>query len=62
LPVVGIFAYILFGEVNIGRRRVARLRKVLEEMPDFPARNDSWIVAAASRSYYAGLLAAGVKI
>lgn len=28
----------------------------------FPARNDSWIVAAASRSYYPELLAAGVKI
>ncbi|MGO9391297.1 cardiolipin synthase [Rhodoblastus sp.] len=28
----------------------------------FPARNDSWSVAAASRSYYADLLAAGVKI
>src|SRR5436190_5938807 len=28
----------------------------------FPARNDSWIVAAASRSYYADLLAAGVCI
>lgn len=28
----------------------------------FPARNDSWIVAAASRSYYADLLAAGVRI
>ena len=28
----------------------------------FPARNDSWIVAAASRSYYADLLKAGVKI
>jgi cardiolipin synthase len=28
----------------------------------FPARNDSWIVAGASRSYYADLLAAGVKI
>jgi cardiolipin synthase len=27
-----------------------------------PARNDSWIVAAASRSYYADLLEAGVKI
>ena len=27
-----------------------------------PARNDSFIVAAASRSYYAELLAAGVKI
>src|SRR5205809_144951 len=28
----------------------------------FPARNDSWIVAAASRSYYSDLLAAGVLI
>jgi cardiolipin synthase len=28
----------------------------------FPARNDSWAVAAASRSYYAELLAAGVRI
>ncbi len=37
LPVVGILAYLLFGEVNIGRRRVARLRKVMERMPEFPA-------------------------
>lgn len=28
----------------------------------FPARNDSWVVAAASRSYYAELLEAGVQI
>jgi cardiolipin synthase len=28
----------------------------------FPAKNDSWIVGAASRSYYADLLAAGVRI
>ena len=28
----------------------------------FPARNDSWIVGAASRSYYEDLLSAGVKI
>ena len=28
----------------------------------FPARNNSWIVGAASRSYYADLLAAGVNI
>jgi cardiolipin synthase len=28
----------------------------------FPARNDSWVVGAASHSYYADLLAAGVKI
>ncbi len=28
----------------------------------FPARNDSWVVGAASRSYYSDLLAAGVRI
>jgi cardiolipin synthase len=28
----------------------------------FPARNDSWVVGAASRSYYGDLLAAGVRI
>jgi cardiolipin synthase len=27
-----------------------------------PARNDSWVVAAASRSYYRDLLAAGVRL
>lgn len=36
LPVAGILAYILFGEVNIGRRRVARLHKITECMPEFP--------------------------
>ena len=36
LPVFGILAYLLFGEVNIGRRRVARLRQVIGAMPSFP--------------------------
>jgi cardiolipin synthase len=33
LPVVGILAYILFGETNIGRKRATRAREVLESMP-----------------------------
>jgi cardiolipin synthase len=37
LPVFGILAYLLFGEVNIGRRRVARLRQVIGAMPSFPS-------------------------
>lgn len=37
LPVIGILAYLFFGEVNIGRRRVARARKILDRMPGFPA-------------------------
>ncbi|MCA9005237.1 MAG: cardiolipin synthase [Planctomycetaceae bacterium] len=33
LPVLGILAYLLLGEVNIGRRRVARMQKVFERLP-----------------------------
>jgi len=36
LPVAGMLAYILFGEVNLGRRRVARLQRVIAAMPAFP--------------------------
>lgn len=32
-PVVGILAYVLFGEVNPGRRHVARLREAFEKLP-----------------------------
>jgi cardiolipin synthase len=34
LPGVGIVGYLLLGETNIGRRRVARMRQVLARMPD----------------------------
>lgn len=34
LPFVGIIAYVLLGETNIGRRRAARLREVLAQLPD----------------------------
>ncbi|MGB5834478.1 MAG: cardiolipin synthase [Thiohalocapsa sp.] len=37
LPVVGIIAYLLLGEVNIGRGRVDRMREVLEQMPPVSA-------------------------
>jgi cardiolipin synthase len=40
LPVLGILAYLLFGEVNIGRRRVERLRKVLAGLPTEIANKD----------------------
>jgi cardiolipin synthase len=36
VPVLGMFGYLLLGEVNIGRRRVARLHAVLQRMPTFP--------------------------
>ncbi len=40
----------------------ASARRGVDTTVVFPARNDSWIVAAASRSYYPDLLAAGVRI
>jgi cardiolipin synthase len=40
----------------------ASARRGVDTTIIFPARNDSWIVAAASRSYYYDLLAAGVRI
>jgi cardiolipin synthase len=33
LPLVGVIAYMLFGDVNIGRRRLARIRKIEHGMP-----------------------------
>jgi cardiolipin synthase len=40
----------------------AAARRGVDTTIVFPARNDSFVVAAASRSYYPDLLAAGVKI
>lgn len=37
LPVLGILAYILLGETNIGRRRVTRMHEVLSRLPDVAA-------------------------
>lgn len=39
LPILGILAYVLIGETNIGRKRVARAKEVLAELP--PPRIDS---------------------
>ena len=33
IPVLGILAYILLGETNIGRRRVARMHEVIVQLP-----------------------------
>ncbi len=41
LPLFGLFAYLLFGEVNIGRRRVERLRAVLARVPPAPGSETS---------------------
>ncbi len=33
LPLLGVIAYVLFGEVNIGRKRAAKLRAIEDRMP-----------------------------
>ncbi len=48
VPALGIIAYLLLGETNIGRRRVERMQAVLAQLPD---------VAAAAGWNAAGLLA-----
>ncbi len=40
LPVVGIIGYLLFGETNIGRKRVARANEVLASMPPLQGNED----------------------
>ena len=37
IPLVGIVAYILFGETNIGHQRIARMKKVIAGMPSMAA-------------------------
>lgn len=37
VPVVGMVAYLLFGETSIGRKRVARMRRVQARLPSFDA-------------------------
>ncbi|WP_137177362.1 cardiolipin synthase [Roseomonas sp. AR75] len=46
VPILGMLAYLLLGETNIGRRRVARLRAVLAQLPD-PARPPGDVPLAA---------------
>lgn len=64
LPVVGIVGYVLFGEVNIGRRRAARLRKVLAGMPDAAdaLRGDEANLAVSIPDSYAHLFRLGQSI
>ena len=33
-PVLGLLAYILLGETNVGRRRAERMRNVFSRLPD----------------------------
>lgn len=64
LPVAGILAYLLFGEVSIGRRRVERLRRVLADMPPFPRAvvGDEADIAVAVPDRYEHLFRVGESV
>jgi len=64
LPFLGVLAYILFGEVNIGRRRVARNREVLERMPPLagPAPGSEEAIRAAVPPHFEHLFETGRSI
>jgi cardiolipin synthase A/B len=49
MPVAGLILYALFGEVNIGKLRAERRRRLREHMPELPGvRSDNWHQAPAA--------------
>ena len=64
LPLWGMLAYLLLGEVNIGRRRVERLHAILKRMPRIPcqAAEDTAEFAAAVPERYRHLFWLGHSI
>jgi len=71
VPYLGVLIYLLFGEVSIGRRRVARMRKIIEQMPklsivrqadDQPTAPDGSPAAAQVPELYASLFRLGRSI
>src|SRR5580700_2771985 len=64
LPLWGMLAYLLLGEVNIGRRRVKRLHAVLKRMPRIPRQTagDATEFAAAVPDRYRHLFWLGHSI
>jgi cardiolipin synthase len=51
LPLVGVLAYLLLGETNIGRRRVARMREVLRGLPPIEGEDEAHSEANVPEQY-----------
>jgi cardiolipin synthase len=64
LPVVGILAYLLLGETNIGRHRVARIREVISKLPNVAdaAGADASILQARVPGHYKHLFQVGKSV
>ena len=64
LPLVGVLAYLLLGETNIGRRRVARMREVISRLPDVADAEgaDAMNLQVDVPTHYAQLFQAGKTV
>ncbi|HTO46447.1 MAG TPA: PLDc N-terminal domain-containing protein, partial [Burkholderiales bacterium] len=64
IPLLGMLAYLLLGEVNIGRHRVARLHAILDRMPRIPSQTagDATEIAAAIAERHRHLFQLGHSI
>ena len=61
LPIIGIVAYLLLGEVNIGRRRIERMRTVMAALPDV-VKTDNAGLATGIPEHYTDLFRVGTSI
>ena len=64
LPAVGVLAYLLLGETNIGRRRVAKMRNVISHLPDVAdvVGSDAESLQVDVPAHYAQLFQAGKTV
>jgi len=64
VPMLGMIAYVLFGEVNIGRRRIERMRQVLAKLEKLTTEDEDGAqdIAAALPRHYAPLFRIGQSI
>lgn len=62
LPVLGVLAYLLLGEVDIGRNHVARMRNVLAQMAALPVPSPAKIPHAKNSNQFEHLFKLGKSI